>query len=39
MQLEVEAFKLYDSMVSNLELIIRNVLGVLSLASYIEGWR
>jgi hypothetical protein len=39
MQLEVEAFKLYDYTISNLELNIKNVLGVVSLASYIHGWR
>jgi hypothetical protein len=39
MQLEVEVFKLYDSMVFNLELIIKNVLRVVFLASYIQGWR
>jgi hypothetical protein len=39
MQLEVEVFKLCDSMASNLELIVKNVLGVFSLASYIQGWR
>jgi hypothetical protein len=35
----MEAFELYDSTVSNLELIIRDVLKVVSLASYIQGWR
>ncbi len=39
MQLEVQALKLYDFMVYDLELTIRDVHGVVSLAGYIQGWR
>jgi hypothetical protein len=39
MQLEVEALKLYDSTISNLELNVRDVPRVVSLAYYIQGWR
>jgi hypothetical protein len=37
MQLEVETFKFYDSMISNLELTIRDVPGVVSLAPRFRG--
>jgi hypothetical protein len=37
MQLEVEALKLYDSMVSTLELTIRDVPKVVFIAYYIQG--
>jgi hypothetical protein len=39
MQLQVEVLKLYDSTVSDLELIVRDVLKVVFLAYYIQGWR
>jgi len=35
MQLEVEVLKLYDCMASDLELIVRDVLGVVSFTCYI----
>jgi len=36
MQLEVEALTFYDSTVSNLELIMKDVPGMVSLACYIQ---
>ncbi len=35
----MEALKLYDSMVFNMELIMRDFLGVVFLAYYIYGWK
>jgi hypothetical protein len=35
MQLDVEMLKLYDSTISNLELTLSDLLGVVSFASYI----
>ncbi len=38
-QLEVEVLKFYDSIVLDLELIVKDFLGVVSLVSYIQEWR
>jgi hypothetical protein len=39
LQLEIEAFKLFDVIVSNFSLVVREVPNMISLFSHIELWR
>jgi hypothetical protein len=39
LQLEIEVLKLFDATISNFSLVVRKVLDMISLSSYIQQWR